>query len=158
VPVIGILIIGGIVGGIVIPNFVGPRRRSQEMAVVQNVRSITMAQDDYHRQFGRFASSLSELARPSDGKVGPSSRLLPAELAAGRKDGYTYTLHGSPTGYTVNANPVKYGIINHRTFFSDENMTVHSHLGREPATAASGAVSTPIDEIRCPKLCGPYYE
>jgi type IV pilus assembly protein PilA len=141
VAVLGILAIGGIVAAVVIPNIVGANTRAQEMTAILNVRSINTAQVQYYSEFGRYAKSLSELGPPSNGKEGPASAgLIPADLAAGTKGGYTFTLRGSSTGYTVNANPVKYGSTGSRTFFSDESLVIRANSGPEPATAASGEV------------------
>jgi type II secretory pathway pseudopilin PulG len=137
----GILAIGGIVAAVVLPNLAGADTRAQEMAAILNVRSINTAQVQYYTEFGRYAKSLSELGPPSNGKEGPASAgLIPADLAAGTKGGYTFTLRGSSTGYAVNANPVKFGSTGSRTFFSDESMVIRAHSGPEPATAASDEV------------------
>jgi type IV pilus assembly protein PilA len=136
-----ILAIGGIVAAVVLPNMAGANTRAQEMAAIVNIRSIHTAQVQYYSEFGRYARSLSELGPASDGKEGPASAgLIRADLAAGTKSGYTFTVRGSATGYTVNANPVKYGSTGRRTFFSDESMVIRAHSGPEPATPASDEV------------------
>jgi len=138
VAVFGILVIGGIAVALATPNLGKARMSAEEMAAIHNVRSINAAEVQYFAEFGRYAASLPELGPPSDGKPGPSSAdLLPAILASGAKGGYTYTLKVSPTGYTVNANPVKYGTTGRRTFFSDESMVIRANPGPAPATAAS---------------------
>ena len=112
------------------------RMHALEMAAILNIRSINNAQVQYYTQFGRYARSLSEL--------GPSGAgLLPADSAAGTKGGYTFTLHSSPTGYTLNANPVKYGSTGRRTFFSDESLVIRANSGPGPATAASKELNQP---------------
>jgi len=118
------------------------RMLAQELGAILNVRSINAAQVQYYLQFDRYATSLSELGPPpSDGKAGPSSAgLIPADLATGTKGGYTYTLHGKAKGYTLNANPVKYGSTGRRTFFSDESQVIRGRSGPEPATGESGEV------------------
>jgi hypothetical protein len=117
------------------------RMLAQELGAIVNVRSINTAQVQYYLQFDRYAISLSELGPPSDGKTGPSSAgLIPADLAAGTKGGYTYTLHGKAKGYTLNANPVKYGSTGRRTFFSDESQVIRARSGPEPATSESDEV------------------
>jgi len=141
VAVFGILAIGGIVAAVVIPNVAGANTRAQEIGAIVNLRMISAAQVQYYSEFGRYAKSLSELGPPSSGKEGPASAgLIPADLAAGTKGGYNFTLRGSSTGYTVNANPVKYGSTGSRTFFSDESLVIRAHSGPEPATAASDEV------------------
>jgi type IV pilus assembly protein PilA len=142
VALFGVIAIGGIVAAVAIPNLVTKRLAIQEMSAIQNIRLINTAQVQYFTQFDRYAGSLSELGPPANGPAGPSSAdILPASLAAGVKSGYTYTLQRSPTGYTVNANPVKYGSTGRRTFFSDESMVIRANWGPEPATAASGELN-----------------
>ncbi len=141
VAVFGILSIGAIALVFAVPKLAVARTIAQEMAAILNIRTINTAQVQYFTQFDRYARSLSELAPPSKGAAGPSSAdLIPADLAAGTKGGYTFTLHGSPKGYTLNANPVKYGSTGRRTFFSDESLVIRAHFGPEPATAASDEV------------------
>jgi type IV pilus assembly protein PilA len=141
VAVFGILAIGGVVAAVLLPNVVKASTRAQEMGAILNVRSINTAQVQYYTEFGRYAKSLSELGPPSNGKEGPASAgLIPADLASGTKGGYIFTLRASSTGYTVNANPVKYGSTGSRTFFSDESLVIRANSGPEPATAASGEV------------------
>jgi type IV pilus assembly protein PilA len=137
----GILAIGGVVAAIFIPNVVKASTRAQEMGAIVNIRLINATQVQYYSEFGRYAKSLSELGPPSNGKEGPSGAgLIPADLASGTKGGYTFKLSGSSTGYTVNANPVKYGSTGSRTFFSDESFVIRANSGPEPATAASDEV------------------
>src|SRR5258706_13268918 len=138
VAVFGILIIGGIALALVTPNLGKARMSAEEMSAIHNVRTICGAQVQYYLVYNRYATSLSELGPPSDGKPGPSfADLLPADLAAGGTDRYTYTVKVSPTGFTVNANPVKFGTTGRRTFFSDESLVIRANPGPAPATAAS---------------------
>jgi type IV pilus assembly protein PilA len=117
------------------------RMIAQETAAIVNIRTVHTAQVQYFTQFDRYARSLSDLGPPSKGPAGPSSAdLIPADLAAGTKGGYTFTLRGSPKSYTLNANPVKYGSTGRKTFFSDDSMVIRAHSGPEPATAASDEV------------------
>src|SRR5260370_23304482 len=133
-----ILSVGIVVLAIVVPKLGAAKMRSQEIVAIQNVRLINTAQVQYFTQYGRYPKDLSELAPPSAGPAGPSSAgLIPADLAAGTKSGYSYTLHVSPTGYTLNPDPVSYNSTGRRTFFGDESVVLRAHWGPEPAPAAS---------------------
>ncbi len=91
VAVFGILIIGGIALALVTPNLGKARMSAEEMSAIHNVRTICAAQVQYYLLYNRYATSLSELGPSSDGKPGPSfADLIPADLAAGAKGGYTY--------------------------------------------------------------------
>ena len=135
VAVFGILCIG-IAFAFAEPKLAVARMHALEMAAILNIRSINNAQVQYYTQFGRYARSLSELAHSS-------ADLLPADLATGTKGGYAFTLHSNPTGYTLNANPVKYGSTGRRTFFSDESMGIRANSGPQSATAASKELYQP---------------
>jgi hypothetical protein len=58
-------------------------------------------------------------------------------LALGEKGGYKFVMAATPTGYTVNANPVAYNNTGSRTFYSDQSLVIRQNFGQEPATAAS---------------------
>ncbi len=139
-----ILSIGIVALAIVVPKLGAAKMHSQEMAAILNIRSINTAQVQYFMQYGRYPKDLSELAPPSAGLAGPSAAgLIPADLAAGTKSGYSYTLHVSPTGYTLNADPVSYNSTGRRTFFSDESLVIRANPGPEPATSASAELHQP---------------
>ena len=46
----------------------------------------------------------------------------------------------TPSGYTINANPKVYNSTGRRTFFSDQNMTIHQNWSQEPANINSPEV------------------
>ena len=74
------------------------RDYAEETSALKTIQTLNTAQVQYNSQFGRFARSLTEL--------GPSaSNLISADLAAGEKYGFKFTLTGTPTGYTVAAAP-----------------------------------------------------
>jgi type IV pilus assembly protein PilA len=121
-----------------LPRFNVAQENAHEVAVIQAIRTLHSAQTQYMSQFGTFATTLAQLGPPASG--GPSATaadLIPTSLANGDKDGYTFTLTATPTGYTINANPKVYNSTGRRTFFSDQNMTIRQHWGQEPATATS---------------------
>jgi type IV pilus assembly protein PilA len=126
---------------LIVLTFASPRvivDRAGEVAVIQAIRTLHSAQMQYRSQFGKYAMTLAQLGPPASG--GPSATaadLIPTSLANGDKDGYTFTLTATPTGYTINANPKVYNSTGRRTFFSDRNMTIRQHWGQEPATATS---------------------
>jgi len=111
---------------------------AREMLVVREIQTINTAQAQYMSQFGKFAASLTELGSPASGRPGPSAAdLIPGSLASGDKDGYTFTLAPTPSGYTLNVNPKVYDSTGRRTFYSDQNMIIHQNASGEPAKASS---------------------
>ena len=123
---------------VAIPNLMIARNNAAEVVVVREVQTIHQAQMQYMSQFGRYAATLAELGPPTSGTGGPNAaNLIPSSLASGEKDGYMFTLTITPTGYAVNANPRVFGGTGRRTFYLDQDGTVHQNWGQEPATADS---------------------
>jgi len=95
------------------------RTVTSELAAQSHIRSIHAAQARFLGQFGRYASTLTELGVP------------------GTTDGYQFALAGSTNGYAILANPKIFNTTGRRTFFSDQTRTIRQHWGREAATARS---------------------
>ena len=111
------------------------RRYAQETAVLRNLQSVNTAQVQYNSQFGRYARSLTEL--------GPSaSNLILADLAAGKKQGYKFTLTVTPEGYSIQAVPMVFGSTGSRTFYTDQSLIIRENYGPQPATANSKEVGS----------------
>ena len=72
------------------------RQNALELTAIVDIRSLLSAQVQYQSQFGRFAANMSELG---------AANLIPASLASGEKDGFKFTMTGSPNGFTINASP-----------------------------------------------------
>lgn len=126
-----------IILAIALPRLGKARMSAYEMAALRTVTTIHTAEAQYFSQFGKFAGTLVELGPPASGAAGPSAAdLIPAGLATtGEGSGYKFILALTPTGYTINANPLAFGTTGGRTFFSDQSLTIHSHNGQEQATA-----------------------
>ena len=123
---------------VAVPKLGSAKMNANEMVVIREIQTIHQAQTQYNSQFGRYATTLNELGPPTSGGPGPQAAdLIPASLASGEKDGYTFTLTATPQGYTVNANPKVYNSTGRRTFFSDQAMMIHQNWTAEPANASS---------------------
>ena len=127
-----------IILAIAVPRLSVAQMSAHEMAVAREIQTINTAQAQYMSQFGRYATSLAELGPPTSGGPGPQAAdLIPASLASGEKDGYLFTLNGTPQGYTINANPKVFNTSGRRTFYADQNMIVHQNWSAEPANVSS---------------------
>jgi type IV pilus assembly protein PilA len=127
-----------IIAAIAMPKLNRARMYSQEMAAIRTITTIHTAQAQYFSQFGRFATTLTELGPPTSGSpTAAASDLVPGDLALGEKSGYRFTLVGTPTGYAVNAVPATFNTTGSRTFFSDQSLVIRENYGQEPATAQS---------------------
>jgi type IV pilus assembly protein PilA len=128
-----------IILAIALPKFNQARMNAQETAAIRQIGTIHQAEVQYYSQFGRYATSLTELGPPAGGgNGGPSAAdLIPTTLAQGENTGYIFTLQSTPTGYSVGAVPKAFNNSGRRTFYSDQTLVVHQNWGQEPATAQS---------------------
>lgn len=127
-----------IILAVAMPRLQKSRQYASEMAALQAIKTIHIAQTQYYSTYGKYAESLAALGPPTSGAEGPAaSGLIQEDLASGEKQGYKFTLTPSPGGYVINANPVAFGTSGSRTFYSDQSMTIRQNFGQEPATATS---------------------
>jgi type IV pilus assembly protein PilA len=111
---------------------------SQETAAIGAIRTLHTTQVQYYSQYGRYATSLTELGPPTSGAPGPAAAdLIDATLASGTKSGHKFTMTGNASGYVINVSPESYGNSGSRTFYSDQTMVIRQNYGQEPATINS---------------------
>jgi len=123
------------------PRLSRARMYAQETAALAAIKTIHTVQVQYYSQYGKYATSLQELGPPSSGAASPAAAdLIQNDLASGEKQGYKFTVTGTPGGYIVNANPVAFNSSGSRTFWSDQSMTIRQNYGQEPTTANSPEV------------------
>lgn len=128
-----------IILAVALPKLNQAKMNAYEMAAVSEIQTIHKAETLYMSQFGKYATTLAELGPPSGGSTpGPSSAdLIPSGLATGDSSGYTFTLTGTPQGYTVTALPKSFGSTGRRTFYSDQTLVIHQNWTQEPANVQS---------------------
>jgi type IV pilus assembly protein PilA len=127
-----------IIATIALPKLNRAKMYAHETAAIKTLQTIHTAQTQYQSQYGRFATSLTELGPPQSGQPGPQSAdLIDNNLATGEKSGYKYTVTGNQSGYVISAVPVAYNSTGSRTFYSDATMQIRQNYGPEPATAQS---------------------
>src|SRR6266436_6166905 len=127
-----------IILAIAVPKLGSAKMNANEMAVIREIQTINSMQTQYNSQFGRYATTLNELGPPTSGGPGPQAAdLIPGTLSTGDKDGYLFTLAGTPSGYTLNVNPKVYNSTGRRTFYSDQSMTIRQNWSSEPANVSS---------------------
>ena len=132
-----------VIAAIAIPKANQVLMNGRETAAISEVGTIHKAQLQYYSQYGRYAKSLAELGPPVSGAAGPSGAdIIPKSLAEGKKSGFIFTVTGTQTGYSVNANPEVFGNTGGKTFFSDQSLSIHSNNTPEPATATSPELGT----------------
>ena len=86
-----------IIATIALPKLNRAKMYAHETAAIKTLRTIHTAQTQYQSQFGRFATSLTELGPPQSGQPGPQAAdLIDNNLASGEKSGYKFTVTGNP--------------------------------------------------------------
>jgi type IV pilus assembly protein PilA len=127
-----------IILAIAVPKLGSAKMNANEMAVLREIQTITSMQTQYMSQFGKFATTLTELGPPTSGGPGPQAAdLIPGSLATCDKDGYTFTMAATPQGYTLNANPKAFNSTGRRTFYTDQSMTIRQNWSADPANVSS---------------------
>src|SRR5262249_23656271 len=110
---------------IAVPKYNRTQMYMRETACVKAIQTIHQMEVQYQSQFQRYAQSLTELGPPASGAPSPASAdLIASDLAGGTKQGYKFTLTGTPGGYIINAVPVVYGSDGSKTFYSDQTMVI----------------------------------
>jgi type IV pilus assembly protein PilA len=123
---------------VALPKLNNATRFAHEAAAIKAIQTIQTMQVQYNSQYGRFATSLTEMGPPASGAANAASAdLIDSGLAAGEKSGYKFAMTGNQSGYQISAVPVAYGNTGSRTFYSDQTMAIRENDGPEPATASS---------------------
>jgi type IV pilus assembly protein PilA len=123
------------IAGIAIPALLRSRIAANEAAVSASLRVVGSMNVRYMITFQQgFAPDLKSLGPPPQGSMPSASAadLVDSVLASGIKSGYSLVYvpldpagTGSPTGFTLNANPVSPGQTGVRYFYLDQMNTIH---------------------------------
>ncbi len=123
---------------IAVPKYNRTQMYMRETAAIKAMQTIHQMEVQYQSQYGKYATSLTELGPPASGAASPAAAdLIGRDLSEGVKQGYKFTLTGVPGGYQINANPEVYGSSGSRSFYSDQTMVIRENYGPEPATVNS---------------------
>jgi type IV pilus assembly protein PilA len=121
-----------------VPKFLKAQMTAHDVGAIQAIKTIHQAEVQFQSQYSRYATSLQELGPPASGPATPAAAdLIGNDLSGGEKGGYKFTLTANAGGYVITAAPVTFGSSGSRTFYSDQNMTIHQNFSAEPATASS---------------------
>jgi type IV pilus assembly protein PilA len=104
---------------IVIPNLLAARRAANEGAAISTMRTMSMAQAEHLRQFGKYGT-LDELAEHD---------LIEHKLATGTKNGYNFAIElttdeNDLRGFAITGVPITYPTTGGRSFYVDETLVV----------------------------------
>ena len=117
-----------IIASIAIPKLTEARKAAYEMAAIRSLHTVNTAQVQYFSTYGRYAATLQELGPPpgSGARSAAAADLIPTGLSTGLHSGYTFTMVGTPSGYTVNADPQSEATGN-RYFFTDHSTIIRQN-------------------------------
>ena len=126
-----------IIAAVAIPKLTQARRTAYEMAAIRTLQTLNTAQVQYFSTYGRFAQTLMELGPPpgNAAATATSSDLIGEDLSMGLKSGYVFTMVGTPSGYTINADPQVFEVTGNRSFYTDHGNLIREHVGNESASA-----------------------
>ena len=107
--------------------------KSNEQAALATLESLANSIESYRRTYLRLPESLSQLAAPAKGKVGPDAAgLIGSELASGEYSGYSFRYVivgandlGAPAKYELSATPKPYAKAGKLSFFRDAKGVFH---------------------------------
>ncbi len=125
-----------IIAAVAIPKLTQARKAAFEMAAIRTLQTLNTAQVQYFSTYGRFAASLMEMG-PTPGNSPPSPNaadLIGDDLSTGLKSGYIFIMVGTPSGYTINADPQVYDVTGSRSFYTDHGNLIRVHMGNEQAS------------------------
>jgi hypothetical protein len=105
-----------------------------EEAALRSLKFIAIAVESYLHAYTRLPDTLAALGPPLQGKASAqAAAFIDAELATGRKNGYTFryvltttSTSGAPARYELAATPIQYGRGGVRSFFRDADGKFHA--------------------------------
>lgn len=118
-----------------LPSFLRSQIPSNELEALGHIRALASAQNVYHSEHGRYATTFKELATvPTD--------FLSANWTASITSGYKYSLDGDDDNYAINATPILYETTGIKHFYTDCTGIV-----RFEVVGGACRYSAPVDEF-----------
>ena len=121
--------------------------KNNEQSAIESMKNLVEAIEAYRKTHTRLPDSLAVLGPPPQSlPKSEKADLIGAELAEGRKDGYSFryvivgaNASGAPARYELAAMPIEYGRTGLRSFFRDVLGVIHGADRR----GAVGSVTDP---------------
>jgi prepilin-type N-terminal cleavage/methylation domain-containing protein len=122
-----------IIAAIAIPNLLRSRMQSNESSAIGNLRTINGSEVAFQSANNQYAITFDQLTTATP-------PFLDGNWAAA-KSGYNFTLGGTTTNFTANADPAEEGTTGNRHFFVNGSGVIRFATG-----GAADNASTPIGE------------
>jgi len=121
--------------------------KNNEQSAIDNMKTLAEAIETYRKTYTRLPDGLAVLGPPPQAPAkSEKADLIGAELAEGRKDGYSFRYvivgansSGAPAKYELAAIPIEYGRTGSRSFFRDALGVLHG----ADRSGAVGSVTDP---------------
>ncbi len=121
-----------IILAIALPNLLRSRVRSNESSAVGTIRAIMSSETTFNTQNGHYARTFDELTN----SIPP---YLNGDWTRPR-GGYMFFLDGTDIDYTVNSNPIRFGVDGTRGYYCNSSGVIRVEEGA-PATSASPPIT-----------------
>lgn len=134
---------------------------SHENEAIQSLRTLASALQDYRQDYGKLPESLTALGPAPPGGVSPeAASMVGADLASGKKDGYTFRYSQSApsgnltqdeasqgAGFQLAATPDQYGKTGRRSFYLDSTGVLR---GADKKGAVATSTDPPVQPSQNP--------
>jgi type IV pilus assembly protein PilA len=139
-----------IIAALAVPQLLRARMSANESAAVSALRTLATQEANYDSQWGPgFSPTLVAMGPPIPGSpaTATTADLVDQVMASGLRGGYQFLYtplipngSTSPTGYTVNANPISPGITGEWFFYLDQSNVIRQNDG-SPASVSSSPLN-----------------
>jgi type IV pilus assembly protein PilA len=139
-----------IIAALAIPNLLRARMSANESAAVSALRTLASQEANYDSAWNAgFSPTLAAMGPPAPGVTASATNadLIDQVLASGLRGGYQFLYTPlvpsggtTPTGYTVNANPISPGITGEWFFYLDQSNVIRQNDG-SPASVSSAPLN-----------------
>jgi hypothetical protein len=102
---------------------------SAELRVIVILRDIAVAEENFRKKAGRYGS-LEELNDFS-------SLISSANAGIGEYNGYRFTIDAKEGDYSIEAQPIEWGVTGKRSFYTDQTRVIRQSWGPDPANDQS---------------------
>lgn len=129
---IGVAVIS-VISALVVPTFLQSRVAANEALAIRTVGNVVASQVSYSMttSSGSYTTDLKALQKEG---------LNPDLVGSGIVEGYTFSISGTRSGFSVHARPLVFGSTGYRSFYSDQTGVIRYTEADEMATSSNPPV------------------
>jgi prepilin-type N-terminal cleavage/methylation domain-containing protein len=135
-----------IIAALAVPQLLRARMAANESAAASALRTLATQEANYNSAWGSgFSPTLASMGPPPPGTPASATTadLIDQVFASGIRGGYQFLYTplipsggATPTGYTVNANPISTGITGNWFFYLDQSNVIRQNYGSTASLAS----------------------